>query len=425
MPLRSVFARPTSPQPASARRRFGALLAAGATLLPLTLATPAPASAPTAPTDASAPAQQLRSAPPYAATLTPELIAELQRLRVPGGVVAVSTPGSGTWIKSLGTSDLATGQPMNPGDHFRIGSITKTFTATVILQLVQERLLTLDDKVSRFRHDVPDGQNITIRQLLNMTSGLYNYSEDLDFNRVLDRAPQTRWTPDQLLRIAFRHHSYFDPGCGFHYSNTNYVLLGLIIEQLTHRPVAYEYQQRIFRPLGMTETGMPTGTELPSSYSHGYQAVSNVASLTTPMLTGRDAAWADWSAGVPEDVTHTSPSWTWAAGEAYSDVHDLLRYAPALAEGTLLSPELQRERLTFVRPSPGGPGYGLGIVDFLGFLGHDGQIPGYNSFEAYDPALKATVVVLLDLNQSPDGSAPADKIAMLVFKQLFHLPTNP
>ncbi|MEY9941605.1 serine hydrolase domain-containing protein [Streptacidiphilus sp. MAP5-3] len=419
MPLRSVFARPTFARPAFARRRFGALLAAGATLLPLALATPAPA------TPATAGLRQVRSEPSYAATLTPELVAELQRLRVPGGVIAVSTPGSGTWIKALGTSDLATGRPMDPADHFRVGSITKTFTATVILQLVQEHLLTLDDKVSRFRHDVPDGPNMTVRQLLNMTSGLYNYSEDLGINRVLDQAPQTRWTPDQLLRIAFRHRSYFDPGRGFHYSNTNYVLLGLIIEQLTHHPLAYEFQQRITRPLGMDGTGMPNGTELPRPYSHGYLAVSNVASLTAPMLTGKDAAWADWSAGVPDDVTTASPSWTWAAGEAYSDVHDMLYWAPALAEGTLLSPELQRERLTFVRTSPNGPGYGLGIVDFLGFLGHDGQIPGYNSFEAYDPALKATVVVLLDLNQSPDGSAPADKVAMLIFQQLFHLPTHP
>ncbi|MFF2045886.1 serine hydrolase domain-containing protein [Kitasatospora sp. NPDC058170] len=399
--------------PRARSRRWAALLLAG--LLPLTAAAPALGS-PADPRDV----RVVRTAP-FAEQLTPDLIALMQRLRVPGAVVSVSTPEWGTWTAALGTGDLTTGAPVRTDQHMRVGSITKTFTATVVLQLVQEGRLSLDDPVSAHRPGVPDGEHITIRQLLQMTSGLYNYSEDLAFNERLDQRPESEWTPQELLDVAFRHPAYFPPGAGWHYSNTNYVLLGLIAEQLTGQPLAGLFRQRIFDPVGMSGTSLDSDATIPGPRAQGYQFISNVDSLTAPVLTGKDAAWADWSAGNPYDVTHVNASWAWAAGAAVSTVEDLRRWAPALATGALLSPELQRERLTFVPTSdqPGKPTYGLGIADFAGFLGHDGQIPGYNSFVGYDPERCATVVVLVNLNQSPDGTAPSDELTKLVLAKLF------
>jgi D-alanyl-D-alanine carboxypeptidase len=136
--------------------------------------------------------------------------------RVPGALVYVDVPGEGTWSTALGTDDLATSAPMKPEDHFRVGSNTKTFTGTVILQLVDEGKLGLDDPVSDYHPEVPNGENITIRQLLYMTSGLFNYSEDEDFNQTLDTKPPKVWTPEEVVEIGFQHEPYFAPGEGFH-----------------------------------------------------------------------------------------------------------------------------------------------------------------------------------------------------------------
>lgn len=407
---------PARPRPL--RRR--ALLSAAALALGAAAAPAAAAAAAPAPAGAPADAHPSQEAP-FARQLTADLIARMQQLRIPGAIVSVTTPGHGTWTAALGTRDLATGEAVRTDDRFRVGSITKTFTGTVILQLVQEGRISLDDPVADYRPDVPGGQDITVRQLLQMTSGLYNYSEDPGFNQRLDDDPAAEWTPEELLAVAFRHPPYFPPGTGFHYSNTNTVLLGLIAEQLTGRPLAELFRQRIFDPVGLHRTSFDPGPRIPRPHSQGYQFISNVDSLTAPVLTGQAAAWADWSAGNPYDVTDNNASWAWSAGAAVSTVDDLRRWAPALATGTLLSPELQRERLTFVPTSdaPGAPGYGLAIADVEGFLGHDGQIPGYTSFMGYDPDRCATVVVLANLNQSPDGTAPANELTKTIIAGLF------
>jgi D-alanyl-D-alanine carboxypeptidase len=254
-----------------------------------------------------------------------------------------------------------------------------------------------------------------------MTSGLYNYSEDKEFNETLDEEPDKVWTPEEVIEIGFQNDPYFAPGEGFHYSNTNTVLLGLIVEQLTGRPLEQEFQERLFEPLGLTHTLLPerSSAVIPDPYSHGYMYQTNVESLNTSVLQGEEAEQANQSAGTPNDVTNDNPSWAWAAGSGISTLQDLRIWVKALATGEFLSPETQKERLRYVSPAPAPEAnYGLAIADFAGFLGHDGQIPGYNSFMGYNPQTGATIIVLTNLYTAPDGNAPATEIAKLIIKEL-------
>ena len=344
--------------------------------------------------------------PPFVAKLRPLLEAKMKLLHVPGAIFYVDLPGQGTWTAAMGTGDLASRVPMDVNSHMRIGSITKTLTATVILQLVDEGKLRLNDPMSRYFPEVPNGSHITIREVLDMTSGLFNYSEDADFVRAAFEHPFTVWNPRALLAIAFKHQPYFAPGQGYHYSNTNYILLGLLIEQITRLPAEKAFERRIFSPLGMDDTYLPplSSAAIADPHPRGYLFETS-------------------NAPAPLDVTTWNPSWAWTAGSVISTLRDLEIWARALATGRLLSSATQRERLKFV-PIPGGTwlghfvGYGLGIADFGGLIGHNGDIPGFQSFMGYLPHEGATVVVLANLFQAPDGSPPADELEKVIQQQL-------
>jgi D-alanyl-D-alanine carboxypeptidase len=324
----------------------------------------------------------------------------MQQVRIPGAIIYVDDPGQGCWATALGLGNLASREPMQVHNHMRIGSLTKTFTATVILQLVDQGKLGLDDPVSTYQPEVPNGKNITIRQLLNMTSGLFNYSEDQGFAQALLADPYKVWDPKALLAIAFKHPPYFAPGKGWHYDNTNYILLGLIMEQLTHLPAEQAFQRSIFGPLGLHETSLPprSSSAIPDPHAQGYMYGTD--------FTGK---------GPLLNVTDWNPSWGWTAGSAISTLHDLQVWAKALASGRLLSAATQKQRLTWAICAPRW----LGVIDFAGFLGHDGQLPSFNSWMGYQPQNGATIIVLVNLYQGADGSAPAIDLAQVIYKELF------
>lgn len=265
----------------------------------------------------------------------------MSNLQIPRALVYVDVPGEGSWSQAFGTENLGGNTPITPDDHFRIGSNIKTFTGTLILQLVDEGKLGLDDPVSKYQPEVPNGENITIRQLLNMSSALFSYTEDEDFNQTLDIEPQKVWEPRELVEIGFGHQPYFSPGDGFHYSNTNFVLLGMIIEQLTSQPLEQAFQERIFVPLGMSDSLLPerSSAATPDPHPRGYMYQTNVESLNSSELQGEKAEQADEAAGEPNDVTYENPSWAWAAGGAISTLNDLRIWAKADATGELLSPQ--------------------------------------------------------------------------------------
>jgi D-alanyl-D-alanine carboxypeptidase len=308
----------------------------------------------------------------------------------PGALVGVWWPGQGSWTKAAGIGDLETGAPARLDDHVRIASNTKTFVATVVLQLVEEGKLGLDDTLGQYIPGIANGDDVTLRQLLGMTAGTYDYVRDPRVAVDYAADPMLPFTPDDALAIIRNAPADFPPGDRMQYSNSNYVLLGLIVEQVTRNAIAAEIDRRITAPLGLADTSFPTTPDIPAPFMRGYAA----AAPGDPLV----------------DVTRSNPAVPWASGAMISTVADMRIWADALAAGSLLSPDMQRERLVLApMPSPYVElGYGLGIVSVAGVLGHSGGIAGYSSWIVHDPGTGATVVVVT--NRSAEQGGTADPI---------------
>ncbi|GAA0941220.1 serine hydrolase domain-containing protein [Pseudonocardia zijingensis] len=394
--------------------RVIAALSAAAVLVTAACAAPP---APPPPSGASLPA--------YAETLQPELERLARDMLVTGLVAQVRSPDLGDWTTAIGTRTFRGTEPVRAEDHIRIGSVTKTWTGTVVLQLVDEGALRLEDPVATYRPDVPNGQNITIEQLLTMRSGLGNYTTSIELSRTMDTAPATVFSPDELIAIGLAMPPQFPPGAGFYYSNTNTALLGRIVEQVTGNPLETEIQGRILNPLGMTGSSFPARTSalLPDPHPQGYTYGTNVETAESNVLSPEKQEAARDGTLAPLDVTNTNPSWAWAAGAGISTTDDLARYVEALVGGGLLSPALQEARLNSIQPidpaAPDGPGYGLALARFGPFYGHTGELPGFNTFAGYDPERRTTVVVWTSLAPSPDGRDPAAEMARTIIGELY------
>ena len=405
----------------SRRHRPPGSLAASIATTAVALLVVAPAPANASPLSAAAPSGD----PGYAAAVQPELDRLMRDLAITGAAVLVRSPELGDWATTMGTRTWHGTEPVTLDDHVRIGSNTKTMTATVILQLVDEGRIGLDDPVSRYRPDVPNGEDITIAQLLDMSSGLANYTEDLGLNEQMDSNPGRVWNPEELLAIGLAEPPAFPPGEGFLYSNTNYVLLGVIIEQLTGVPVEQAFQDRIFDPLELSETSFPalTDASIPEPHPQMYTFGTNVETIDSLVLPPevQDAA----SAGTlePMDVTDANPSWGWTAGAGISTAPDLADYVEELVDGCLLSPQLQQQRIASVQPldpdDPASPGYGLGLASFGPVYGHTGELPGTNSFMGHDPVRDITVVTWASTAPAPNGEGPAVELAKAVIAELY------
>ncbi|MGX5696023.1 serine hydrolase domain-containing protein [Agromyces soli] len=341
--------------------------------------------------------------------------AKAEELGVPGAVLLLRTP-DGEFTASYGARGLDDPTPPTVDDHVRIGSNTKTMTGTVILQLVEEGKLSLDDPVSKYRPDVPNGDAITIEQLLTMRSGLHNYTEMLPLNQGLDDDPQRVWQPEELIAMGLSGEPYFAPGEGWHYSNTNTVLLGRIAEQLDGEPLPQIFERRLFEPLGLERTSLPEleVNTLPEPFAYGYAFGTNVETMTDSRLDDATIAAARDGSIAPTDHTEDNPSWAWAAGSGISTATELADWVEALVGGELLGDELQQARLDSPQPrEPGSAaaGYGWAMAKFGDYYGHTGELPGYNSFMGHDPETGVTVVVWANLAPTPEGEDPASVIA--------------
>ena len=205
------------------------------------------------------------------AALDTALEESFEQSAAPGVVAAVQTPEY-TWVRALGVADRTSEEPMTPDVHQRIGSVTKPFTISLLLQAVDEGLLSLDDTIDRYVEGVPNGDVITLAQMANMTSGLANYSENKQFDGDPGADPYKVWEPEELAQIGIEDSPLFDPGTEFYYSNTNTVLLGLVLEQVTSELIGDLYRERITEPLGLQETSFPDATDpsLPVPHAQGY-----------------------------------------------------------------------------------------------------------------------------------------------------------
>lgn len=341
------------------------------------------------------------------AKLAPAVTQRFKELGVPGAIIGVWAKGYQPWIKTLGVSNLAKSTPIQRTDKMRIGSITKTFTGTVFLQLVDEGKVSLDDPVAKYILNVPNGEKITIRQIGNMTSGLFNYSEDTALSKKMSVETNIFWTPEQLLKIAFRNKPDFLPGEKANYSNTNTVLLGMIIEKLTGNTLQNEIRTRITDPLGMQQTTFAIDGKMPRPHSQGYL----YGTFSDPIVP---------KGTPPNNVTNNNPSWGWAAGAMISTLDDLYRYAKPLATGKFLSQKTQADRLTWVKL--GEVQYGFQLGNFGGAIGHTGAIGGFQSFIGYLPEQDATVIILTNLqytwNPTKEGLEPANSLAQIIIREL-------
>ena len=351
--------------------------------------------------------------PAFADQLAPSIEQALQDNAIPGAVVLIEKGGEGRWVDTFGTARFGADVPLDPEAYFRVGSNTKTMTATVILQLVQEEKVGLDDPVAAYIEGVPNGDSITIEQLLAMRSGLPNYTYDPEFVSN----PQKAWRPEELLALAFAQPVNFAPGAQFEYSNTNYILLGLIIEQVTEMPAPQAFRERIFEPSGLTHTSLPAldDNTIPGPHPQGYMFLTEAATLDEIELTPDEQAAAFDGTLAPTDVTDWNPSPGWTAGSAISTAGDMAAYTRQLVTGGLLDAATQQLRLDSIQAvdptNPDGPGYGLGLARIPpNLIGHDGQIPGFVTLAAYDPDIDLLVVIVTNLYETPDQKLPAVKL---------------
>ena len=312
--------------------------------------------------------------------------------KAPGVVVGIWIPGELSYVATRGVSDIKTKQPMRVEDHFRIGSITKTFTATLLLILADEKKLGLDDPASKYVAWVPNGDKITLRMLADMTSGLHSYTEDDAWVKIAFSDFKRVWTPRELVDVGIKHAPDFAPGQGWHYSNTSYVLLGMILEQVAGKKIQESFDEKIFKPLKLTQTSWPVGGALPKPYAHG----TTVQTLDEKL----------------DDATNRSPSWAFTAGELVSTMADLRTWVVSYATGSLISPEMQKQRLTWMTMPPNSPerAYGIGIGMDHGWLGHTGELPGYNCAAYYLPEKKAVIVVMVNTDIPAGKNSPAPTI---------------
>jgi D-alanyl-D-alanine carboxypeptidase len=329
------------------------------------------------------------AASPACVTLASKLQSALQKVaakdKAAGAVLGVSTPACGRWVGAAGASTATT--PLDPADVLRIGSVTKTFVATTVLQLADQGKLALTDPLETWVPGFPGGAGITVRELLNHTSGIFDYLDDTTFAATEMANPGTVWTPEQLATIAGSNTPYFAPGQGWHYSNSDYVLLGMVIEKATGQKAGAVLHAQAIDVAHLAFTVLDGYEPIKGTLAHGY------------------------AAGNADVSTSYDPSWAWTAGGMVASAGDLVDWAGALYGGSVLSASALSEMVTPVDTGMSGVGYGLGVFVYDPSIvggtpgwGHAGDIPGYHTQVLYLPEKKIAIVSMVN----SDGEDPND-----------------
>lgn len=298
----------------------------------------------------------------------------IKNTTIPGLVALVVDHQKGiNWLYAAGVSNTQTRAPMDVNHTFRIASNTKTFTGTVLLQLVDEGKIRLNDKLSEYFPQYPKSDSVTIKMLCNMSSGINAYETDEWMNAVKAN-PLRVWAPGELADFAFSQPFLFSPGTGYRYTNSNTIILGMIIEQVTGNTLETEITNRIIKPLQLINTAFHTsGTELPGNHGRGYDFEEF---------------------GVTGDVTESYDlSNNWAAGSINSTPLELQTYVEAMVKGRFLSDTLQQRRLNDMITTGAISKYGLCLAKLTSFYGHNGEVWGYTSSMWHSVKHDCTIII--------------------------------
>ncbi|MGQ7876010.1 serine hydrolase domain-containing protein [Bacillus sp. 1A] len=325
-------------------------------------------------------------------TAVKQAIQDTLQLGFPG-ILAKTSEGGKTWGYAAGVADLSTKKPMKTDFRFRIGSVTKTFIATVLLQLAGEKRLNLDDSIEKWLPGIIQGngydaKQITIRQMLNHTSGIAEYSraKEADFTHS-----KRLYTAEELVKIGLSMPPDFAPGKDWSYSNTGYVLLGILIEKVTGNSYAEEIENRIIEPLELSNTFLPGNSSVipGSKHARGYEGYDGASEL--------------------KDVTYFNPSIGSSAGEMISTADDLNKFFSYVLSGKLIKERQLKQMLTTVPTGRAEIGrYGLGIYETklpsgVQVWGHSGDFPGFSTFAGGTLGGKHTLAVSLNSMRSANS----------------------
>lgn len=300
--------------------------------------------------------------------------------QTPGMIAILSAEGEADLIIKRGVANIATGEPMSENSYWRIASNTKTFTGAAVLLLADEGKINLDSSIAFYlpERKIPKGNKITIRMLGNMTSGLFNYTDDdnLWLRMNADHFVKT-FPPDSMLAIAFSRPNNFEPGTQYEYCNTNTVLLGLLMEKVSGKTARTVIEEKLLQPLQLSHTYWGGPYFISTPYIHGYNK--------------------DY--GAIQDASNWNPSWGYTAGAMISNFADMKIWAKAVAEGSLLSEKMKKERFAWI-----GDHYGFCVMKAGTWIGHPGSISGYNSHVLYHPGKKMTLIILTNM----DSDSPVE-----------------
>lgn len=319
--------------------------------------------------------------------------------KVPGVLAAVRVAGRPQWARAFGKANVADATPLALNSTFPIRSVTKSFTCTALLQLVREGQLALEDKIGRYIAGVPNGDLITLADLAGMQSGLFDYSQTPGFFAIFAADTLHVWTEQELVAFSEAVQPVDLPGAAYQYSNTNTVLLGMVIETVTGQTLAEALAARVFLPKGLTGTAYPADATLPAPSPTGYEV--------------------DLATGAIDDQPPVSPTSLAGSGAMISTLADLLTWGDELGSGSLIGADLQSLRKTRSRAVTNGPeydNYGLGIGQIGEWWGHTGSGIGYQVATLNLAARNATISVMV--NATTSGSRRDLNVAQEVFEAL-------
>ncbi len=339
-------------------------------------------------------------------TLKKEILVILKSLKVPGSIVSIRSETYGNMELFYGYSNLEKKIKMRCSKDllWKIGSVTKTFTGTMILQMLDEGKLKLDNSINTVLFGIPNGKNITIREIGAMRSGIANYTATPEVNEDHPPYPHRVWIPSELLTLGINEPPDFPPSTDFHYSNTNSIILSNIVERLNPKnggPGSFQEElcRRMLVPLKLHNTNILPLIGRPCI--HGYEPNPD---------------------GTYKDITNYNESWAWSAGQMNSNLEDLHRYLKLSINKHITISDYAARQQRFWQSSGTVDGvteqYGFHLLKADNYIGHNGALPGYSCSAFINPKTKTSIVVMCNIRATLDEINPSEKITHLVIRTL-------